>query len=102
MHEAESPPPSIPLLRGSEEQLSRLRKQLGNVFDEISLVHDVVAVCSELCHKASGDFSPELEHVMRRSVCNSLHNQMRHLTKIIERFGGTTTLSEEGVSHAVT
>jgi len=56
--------------------------------------HDVIIVCTEVCHCNSSDFSSELENVMRRCAINRLFGQMRALTKIIERFGGKTELTE--------
>src|SRR5579862_8650221 len=85
--------PSVPLLRGSEEQAAKLRKRLEEVFRNVSLAHDVVAICIELSEGNSGDFNAEMAHVLRRCAADKLHFQMKALTKIIERLGGTTAFS---------
>lgn len=90
----QSPPPSVPLLRGSEEQIIKLRRRLENVFRNVSLVHDVVALCVELSQGNSGDFHPEIAHVLRRCAADKLHFQMEVLTKVIERLGGTPVTAD--------
>jgi len=45
---AQSANPSVPLLRGSEEQVAKLRRRLEDVFRNVSLAHDVIALCVEL------------------------------------------------------
>src|ERR1700722_994652 len=84
---------SVPLLKGSEEQVAKLRKRLEEVFGNVSLAHDVVAICIELSEGNSGDFNPEMAHVLRRCVADKLHFQLGVLTNVIERLGGTTAFS---------
>jgi hypothetical protein len=84
---------SAPLLKGSEEQVVKLRKRLEDVFRNVSLAHDVVAICIELSEGNSGDFNPEIAHVLRRCAADRLHFQMEVLTRVIERLGGTTAFS---------
>jgi hypothetical protein len=84
---AQSSPP-VPLLRGSEEQVIKLRKRLEDVFRNVSLAHDVVALCVELSQGNSGGFNPEIAHVLRRCAADKLHFQMEVLNKVIERLGG--------------
>lgn len=88
--EQSSPPPFVPLLRGSEEQVVKLRKRLEEVFNNVSLAHDVITVCVELTEANSGDFNPEIAHVLRRCAADRLHFQLEVLTKVIGRLGGTT------------
>jgi hypothetical protein len=88
--ERPSPPSLVPLLRGSEEQVIKLRKRLEEVFKNVSLAHDVITVCVELSEGNSGDFNPEIAHVLRRCAADRLHFQMEVLTKVIGRLGGTT------------
>lgn len=90
--------PSVPLLRGSEEQVAKLRKRLEEVFRNVSLAHDVVAICIELSEGNSGDFNAEMAHVLRRCAVDKLHFQMEVLTKVIERLGGTTAFSNAGAA----
>jgi hypothetical protein len=85
---------SAPLLKGSDEQVVKLRKRLEDVFRNVSLAHDVVAICIELSDGSTGDFNPEMVHVLRRCAADRLHFQMAVLTKVIERLGGTTALSD--------
>ncbi len=88
-------PHPIPLLRGNEEQLVKVRKQLEGMFTELHLVLDVTTVCHELQDCEAHDFTPEMCHVMRRCAINRLHGQMKVLTVIVERFGGKTDYSEK-------
>jgi hypothetical protein len=88
--EQSSPPPFAPLLRGSEEQVIKLRKRLEEVFKNVSLAHDVITVCVELTEGNSGDFNPEIAHVLRRCAADRLHFQLEVLTKVIGRLGGAT------------
>ena len=90
--------PSALLFRGSEEQLAKLRKRLEEVFRNVSLAHDVVAICIELSEGNSGDFNAEMAHVLRRCAVDELHFQMEVLTKVIKRLGGTTALSNAGAA----
>ena len=88
----QSASPSVPLLRGSEEQVIKLRKRLDDVIRNVSLAHDVVALCVELSQGNSGDFNPEIAHVLRRCAADKLHFQMEVLNKVIERLGGMPVL----------
>jgi hypothetical protein len=74
--------------RGSEEQVAKLRKCLEEIFRNVSLAHDVVAICIELGEGNSGACNPEIAHVLRRCVADKLHFQLEVLTKVIERLGG--------------
>ena len=85
---------SVPFLRGSEELAIKHRKRLEEMFGSIELVHDVIVLSIEVCESNSGDFNPEMSHVLRRCGANRLFAQMRVLTDMIERFGGTTKLSQ--------
>jgi hypothetical protein len=87
--------PSVPLLRGSEEQAIKHRKRLEEMFGSIELVHDVIVLSIEVCEAGGGDFNPETSHVLRRCGANKLFAQMRVLNDMIEKFGGTTKLSHE-------
>ena len=84
---------SVPLFHGTEEQVAKLRKRLEEVFRNVSLAHDVVAICIELSEGNSGDFNAEMAHVLRRCAADKLRYQMEVLTKVIERLGGTTAFS---------
>ena len=84
---------SAPLLKGSEEQVVKLRKRLEDVFRNVSLAHDVVAICIELSEGNTGEFNPEMAHVLRRCVADKLHFQLEVLTNVIERLGGSTAFS---------
>lgn len=85
--------PFVPLLRGSKDQVIKLRKRLEDVCRNVSLAHDVVALCVELSQgNSGGDFNPEIAHVLRRCAADRLHFQMETLTKVIERLGGAPIL----------
>ena len=64
----------------------------------ISLAHDVVAICIELTEGNSGDFNAEMAHVLRRCAADKLRFQMEVLTKVIERLGGNTTFGNAGAA----
>ncbi len=78
----------IPLLRGSEEQVVKIRRRLQDV--STALAHDVVVVCAELGRDGTADFNVEIAHVLQRCVADRLRLQMQLLTGVIERLGGST------------
>jgi hypothetical protein len=86
---------SIPLLKSNEEQLAKIRRQLEAMFRELRLVQDVVIVCGGACASAADEFDEEVEHVLRRCGSDRLFNVLKTLTEIVERFGGSTEMSEE-------
>jgi hypothetical protein len=85
---------SIPLLKSNEEQLAKMRRQLEGMFRELRLVKDVIMVCGGACESISAELDGEVEHVMRRCGSDRLFNVLKTLTEIVERFGGTTEMSE--------
>ena len=84
---------SVPFLRSSEEQAIKHRKRLEEMFGTIELVHDVIVLSIEVCESNSGDLNSEMSHVLRCCGANRLFSQLRVLTDMIEKFGGTTKLS---------
>jgi len=94
--EATSAHQPIPFLRANEEQIARVRRQLQGMFRELRLVQDVLKVCGGACDSVSSDLDGEVEHVLRRCGSDRLCNVMATLTEIVERFGGTTDMSERG------
>ena len=86
----------IPFLKSNEEQLAKIRRQLEGMFREVRLVQDVITVCSGVCGSVNSDFDDEVEHVLRRCASDRMHTVLKTLTQIVERFGGTTELSDEG------
>jgi hypothetical protein len=94
MIEDQAIPASVPFLRTNEEQAAKVRKRLEDIFSNISLVHDVIVMSIEVCESNSGDFNPEMSHVLRRCGANKLHSQLQALTTIIEKFGGKTEFSK--------
>jgi putative lipoic acid-binding regulatory protein len=87
---------SIPFLKSDEEQLAKIRRQLEGMFRELRLVQDVIMVCGGVCGSVNSDFDDEVEHVLRRCASDRMHTVLKTLTQIVERFGGTTELSDEG------
>ena len=83
--------PSIPYLRGSEDQMTTLRKRLEDVCTNVSLAHDVVTLCVELSG-SSGYFNAEISHVLRHCAADRLHLQMEALIIVIERLDDFTTV----------
>ena len=85
----------IPFLKSDEEQLAKIRRQLEGMFKELRLVQDVIMVCGGVCGSVNSDFDDEVEHVLRRCASDRMHTVLKTLTQIVERFGGTTELSDE-------
>ena len=86
----------IPFLRSDEEQLAKIRRQLESMFRELRLVQDVMMVCGGVSGSVHSDFDDEVEHVLRRCGSDRMYAVLKTLTQIVERFGGTTDMSEEG------
>lgn len=85
----------IPIIKDSEQRLAKMRRQLEGMFRSLYLVHDEISVLSEA---ARSEGQPEIANVLGLSVCNRLFGQLKLLTSIIERLGGTTDLSEDEAS----
>jgi hypothetical protein len=81
----------IPIIKDSEQRLGKMRRQLEAMFRSLDLVHNEVSVLSEA---ARSEGQPEIANVLSLSVCNRLFGQLKLLTSIIERLGGSTDLSE--------
>lgn len=86
---------SIPFLKSDEEQLAKIRRQLESMFRELRLVQDVIMVCRGASGSEGSDLDDEVEHVLRRCGSDRMHTVLKTLTQIVERFGGTTEMSEE-------
>ena len=86
---------SIPFLKGDEEKLAKIRRQLEGMFSELRLVQDVIMLCCGVCECDKSGFEFEIEHVLRRCGSNRIHGILKTLTQIVERFGGTTEMSEK-------
>jgi hypothetical protein len=85
---------SIPLLRSNEEQLAKIRRQLEGMFRDLRLVQDIIVICCGVRESVCSDLDDEVEHVLRRCGSDRLFSVLRTLTEIVERFGGTTEMSE--------
>ena len=94
MGESDSVNQSIPLLRSNEEQLAKIRRQLERMFRELRLVQDVIMVCGDVRESIGSDLDGEVEHVLRRCGSDRLQSVLQTLTEIVERFGGSTEMSE--------
>jgi hypothetical protein len=94
MTENQSAHQSIPLLRSNEEQLAKIRRQLEGMFRELRLVQDVIMVCGGVREFIGSDLDGEVEHVLRRCGSDRLQSVLKTLTEIVERFGGSTEMSE--------
>ena len=89
--ESQQPAATIPLVRDSELRLAKMRRQLEEMFRKLDLIHDEISVAAAAAR--SNEF-PELDNMLRLSVAAKLFGQLEHLTKILERLGGKTVLSE--------
>jgi hypothetical protein len=94
MTENQSAHQSIPLFRSNEEQLAKIRRQLEGMFRELRLVQDVIMVCGGVRESIGSDLDGEVEHVLRRCGSDRLQSALKTLTEIVERFGGSTGMSE--------
>jgi hypothetical protein len=92
--ESQSAHQSIPLLKSNEEQLAKIRRQLEGLFKELRLVQEVIMVCGRVRESISSDLDDEVEHVLRRCGSDRVFGVLKTLTEIVERFGGTTEMSE--------
>src|SRR5262245_21995527 len=93
----ETPPriPTVPFLRPTEEQASKVLRQLQSIYGELDLVQDLLHVCSGACNAEIVDMDVrDVAHVLRRCGSDRLFSAQKALTKIIERFGGRTEMSE--------
>ena len=90
--ESHQPAATIPFVRDSELRLAKMRKQLEGMFCKLDLLHDEITVAADAARSNS---LSELGNMLRMSVAAKLFGQLELLTKIIERLGGKTVLSEE-------
>jgi hypothetical protein len=98
--ESQQPAATIPFVRDSELRLTKMRRQLEEMFRKLDLLHDEITVAADAARSNS---LCELASVLRVSVAAKLFGQLELLTKIIERLGDKTVLSEEdGTPQAMT
>jgi hypothetical protein len=83
---------TIPIIKDNELRLAKMRRQLEEMFRHLNVIHDEISVTADA---ARSEGMPAIANVLSLSVCNKLFGQLRLLTNIIERLGGTTELSEE-------
>lgn len=86
--------PAIPLLKCNEEQLSRMCRRLEEMFRNLYLIHDLMTVCAHAVTGETGCGS-EAARCLELIGGNRLYGQMKILTNIIERLGGTTDFTEQ-------
>jgi hypothetical protein len=95
------PAQAIPLLKSNEEQLAKVRRRLEDVFQNLNLIHDLMTVCAHAV--ASGDdCGSEASRCLELIGGNRLYGQLRVLTNIIERLGGTTEFTERAAETKAT
>ena len=83
---------TIPLVKDTELRLAKMRRQLEGMFHHLNVIHDEISVTADA---ARSEGMPAIANVLSLSVCNKLFGQLKLLTNIIERLGGTTELSED-------
>lgn len=83
---------TIPLVKDNELRLAKMRRQLEGMFHHLNVVHDEINVTADA---ARSEGMLAIANVLSLSVCNKLFGQLRLLTNIIERLGGTTEMSDE-------
>jgi hypothetical protein len=87
------PARTIPLLKSNEEQLAKVCRRLEDVFRNLNLIHDLMVVCASAV-TSEGDCGSEAARCLELIGGNRLYGQLRVLTNIIERLGGTTEFTE--------
>jgi hypothetical protein len=75
-------------------RLRKARKRLEQVFKELWLLSDVVAVCQCQLRGQSADNDLEVANLLRRYVDSPLFKQLKRLHKVITKFGGVTEFSD--------
>src|SRR5689334_20744552 len=96
MTEVPTPSSAVPFLRPSEEQASKIRRQLESIYRDLDLLHDLLLVCSGACNAETANIDIRgVEHVLRRCGSDRLFSIQKTLTSVIERFGGRTEMSEQ-------
>ena len=95
MTENQSAHQPVPFLRSDEEQIAKIRRQLEGTFRELRLIQDVIMVCGGLRTSINSGLDDKVEHILRRCGSDRMYSVLKTLTQIVERFGGTTELSEE-------
>jgi hypothetical protein len=91
------PAPAIPLLRSNEEQLAKMCRRLEELFRNLNLIHDLMTVCAHAV-AGEGDCCSEASRCLELIGGNRLYGQLRVLTNIIERLGGTTEFTERAAT----
>lgn len=86
---------TIPIIKDNEQRLAKMRRQLEAMFRSLDIAHDEVSVSAQAARSAG---LPEVANVLHLSVCNRIFSQLKLLTNVIERLGGTTSLSEDSES----
>jgi hypothetical protein len=82
---------TIPIIKDNELRLAKMRRQLEGMFNHLNVIRDEISVTAGA---ARSEGMPAIANVLSLAVCNKLFGQLRLLTNIIERLGGTTDLSE--------
>lgn len=88
---------TVPLARDNEQRLAKMRGQLEDLFRNLNVIHDEISVTAD---SAESKGMPAIANVLSMSVCHNLFRQLKSLTNVIERLGGTTELSETGAGSA--
>lgn len=72
-----------------------VRSRLQDIFDEVSLVRDVITISIEALHAQRGDFNPEMGHVLFHCAAEKLYCQLQVLSHVIGQLGGRTELTDD-------
>ncbi len=83
---------TMPIIKDNELRLAKMRRQLEGMFNHLNVIHDEISVTADA---ARSQGMSAIANVLSMSVCNKLFGQLRLLTNIIQRLGGTTELSED-------
>jgi hypothetical protein len=84
---------TVSLVKNAELRLAKMRRQLEGMFHHLNVIHDEISVTADA---ARSEGMPATANVLSLSACNRLFGgQLRQLTNIIERLGGTTELPED-------
>jgi hypothetical protein len=71
----------------------KIRRQLEQMFRDLGYIHSALMVCCE-AYQLEHNFSAEIADILRTGGTNEIFRIRKTLTRMIERLGGTTEMSE--------
>jgi len=78
------------------QRLIRVREGLQILFENLGLVLDVSITCRRALSEQNAKQDTSIANVLQRCGSDTLYEQLRELTSIVEDLGGKTSMSTEG------